>query len=166
MSLKIPLTIVGAALALAVSGAASAQVVQTAPRAITTPPPPPAVAVGARGEALADLPILAGATAAPTCGDIMLSAPVSCVSAPLAAMETVAEAYIEHYKGLGWLAADGDENRVVLIHRREGGGCDGMQMIAFYDTARPAGPAVPGYLGFATIPGDICKVAPEATTAP
>ena len=52
--------------------------------------------------------------------------------------------------------AGGDTNRVVFVKRREGGGCDGLQMQAFYDTSRPAGPDATGYLGFGTIPGDVC----------
>ncbi|CAN5116814.1 hypothetical protein BH10PSE1_BH10PSE1_33920 [soil metagenome] len=150
------------------SGTALAQdtVTRTAPPVLTTPAPPPAVATGMRGEPLADVPLLSVATAAPTCGDIPLSAPVACVTAPLAAMQTVSEAYIDHYKGLGWLPADGDDNRIVMIKRRDGGGCDAMQMIAFYDTTVPAGPAVPGYLGFATIPGDLCADAPAPAPTP
>lgn len=158
------------------SGAALAQdgVTRTAPQELTTPPPPPAVAAGPRGEPLKDLPLLSVAQASPTCGDIPLAAPVSCVTAPMAAMQTMAGAYIGHFKGLGWLAADGDDNRIILIKRRDGGGCDAMQMIAFYDTTRPQGAEVPAYLGFATIPGDLCAAAPApapdaaaaSTTAP
>ncbi|HUH24923.1 MAG TPA: hypothetical protein VLZ51_12765, partial [Brevundimonas sp.] len=62
----------------------------------------------------------------------------------------------------GWLPAAGDDNRVVLIKRREAGGCDGMQMIAFYDESKPAEATSPGYLGFATIPGDVCAGQPVA----
>ena len=62
----------------------------------------------------------------------------------------------------GWLAAGGDENRVVLIKRREAGGCDGMQMVAFYDTTKTAVAELPAYLGFATIPGDVCGQAAAA----
>ncbi|CAN5149376.1 hypothetical protein BH09PSE1_BH09PSE1_19750 [soil metagenome] len=160
--------IVATALALVVlsSGAALAQdaVTRTAPQVLTTPPPPPAVAPGLRGEPVADVPLLGVATVAPTCGDIPLSAPVACVTAPLAAMEAVSEAYIDHYKGLGWLPAAGDNNRIVLIKRRDSGGCDAIQMIAFYDTNRPAGPTVPGYLGFATIPGDLCAASAAASS--
>jgi hypothetical protein len=164
--MKTSLILIGAMACLLTGGTASAQVVQTAPRAITTPPPPPPVAPGIRGEPVHDVPLLGIATVAPTCGDLPLSAPVSCVSAPLAAMSSVAEAYIDHYKGLGWLPADGDDNRIVLIKRREAGGCDGMQIVAFYDTTVAAGPATPGFLGFATIPGNICAAAPTATSTP
>lgn len=153
-------------LTAAMTDAASAQVTNTAPQVLTAPTaPPPPVATGLRGQPLNDVPLLSGATAAPTCGDVPLSAPMSCVTASLAAMNTVSEAYIAHYQGLGWLAADGDDNRIVLVKRRDGGGCDAIQMFAFYDETGPAGPASPGYLGFATIPGDICAARPAAPAA-
>jgi hypothetical protein len=37
-----------------------------------------------------------------------------------------------------------------------------MQMVAFYDTARVAVAELPAYLGFATIPGDVCGQAAAA----
>lgn len=156
-----------AAVALAAAGSVSAQdgVVQTAPAVIAPASPAAPVTPGLHGEAMADVPLLSVAKASPTCGDIPQSAPVSCVTAPLAAMQIAAEAYIDHYKGLGWIPADGDDSRIVLIRRSEGGGCDAMQMIAFYDTTKPDGPDVPGYLGFATIPGDLCAGPPEAEAA-
>ena len=48
------------------------------------------------------------------------------------------------------------------------GVCDGLQMVAFYDTAGPAAPESPGYLGFATIPGNVCAAqsAPAAGATP
>ncbi|CAN5236531.1 hypothetical protein BH10PSE2_BH10PSE2_00310 [soil metagenome] len=155
-----------AVLAVALAGSASAQdaVVRTAPAVIPPASPSAPVTPGVHGEALANVPLLSVAKAAPTCGDLPQSAPVSCVTAPLAAMQTAAEAYIDHYKSLGWIPADGDDSRIVLIKRRDGGGCDAMQMIAFFDTSKPDDPQAPGYLGFATIPGDICA-APAATTA-
>jgi hypothetical protein len=65
---------------------------------------------------------------------------------------------------LSELAAGGDDNRVVFVKRREAGGCDGMQMVAFYDTTKTAVAELPAYLGFATIPGDVCAAA--AATPP
>ena len=116
-----------------------------------------AAPAGAQG-ALPDVPLLAGATAAPDCGNLYgLAGKAFCVSAPLAAVGVLAEAYITELESRGWLVAAGDENRVVFVKRRDGGGCDGLQMQAFYDTSRPAGPEATGYLGFGTIPGDICS---------
>ncbi|MFT4912104.1 MAG: hypothetical protein ACI9YM_000677 [Brevundimonas sp.] len=113
-----------------------------------------------QGEPAAETPILAGATAAPDCGNLYsLTGKAFCVSAPLASVGALADAYVAHFEGQGWLGAGGDSNRVVLVKRRESGGCDGIQMIAFYDTTRPAGPTATGYLGFAAIPGDVCAAA-------
>ena len=129
---------------LAISGSA---VAQSGPRAPVTTDP---------GIAMAGVPLLGLAKVAPTCGDLKLSAPAYCVTASLSEMSTLSDLYIDHYEAEGWLAADGAENRIVMVRRREGGGCDGMQIIAFYDTALAPGPATPGFLGFATIPGNVC----------
>lgn len=111
---------------------------------------------GAQG-ALPDVPLLAGATPAPDCGNLYgLAGKAFCVSAPLAAVGGLADSYIAELESRGWLVAAGDANRVVFVKRRDGGGCDGLQMQAFYDTSRPAGPEATGYLGFGTIPGDVC----------
>ena len=117
-----------------------------------------------------DALVLPGATLAPDCGNLFsLAGRAFCVSAPLAGIGTLAEAYIADLRTKGWLAAGGEDNRVVFVRRRETGGCDGLQMQAFYDTARPAGPEATGYLGFGPIPGDICApvaTAPIATVTP
>ena len=76
------------------------------------------------------------------------------------------DAYTEHLATLNWLAADGDDNRVIFVRRRDGGGCDGLQMVAFYDETKPAEATAPGYLGFAVIPGDVCTATPAAPTTP
>lgn len=108
-------------------------------------------------------PVLDGATEDATCGNLYgMAGRAFCVTAPLAAIGAVADAYIAHFESQGWIAAAGDDNRVVFIKRREGGGCDGMQLQAFYDPNRPAAPEVPGYIGMATIPGDVCAAAPAA----
>ncbi|HYD26401.1 hypothetical protein [Brevundimonas sp.] len=123
----------------------------------------PAAAQGS----LPDVPILAGATAAPDCGNLYgLAGKAFCVSAPLAGIGGLADAYVADLEGRGWIAAGGDDNRVVFVKRREGGGCDGLQMQAFYDTSRPAGPEATGYLGFGVIPGDVCAGQPGAEAAP
>ena len=113
-----------------------------------------------------EAPVLDGAAVDATCGNLYgLAGHAFCVTAPLASVGALAEAYIAHFESQGWIAAGGDDNRVVFVKRREGGGCDGMQIQAFYDPNRPAGPEVPGYIGMATIPGDVCAAAPAATPA-
>lgn len=116
--------------------------------------------------ALPQTPILAGATPAPDCGNLYgLAGKAFCVSAPLAGIGGLADAYIADLEGRGWLPAGGDANRVVFVKRREGGGCDGLQMQAFYDTSRPAGPEATGYLGFGLIPGDVCAAGEPGAAA-
>ncbi len=115
-----------------------------------------------------DVPILGNATVSTDCGNLyQMTAPVSCLTAPLAGIGALADLYSDHFKSQGWLAAGGEDNRVVFVKRRDGGGCDGLQMVAFYDTSRPAGLQAPGYLGFATIPGNVCaSETPAATPNP
>jgi len=130
-----------------------------------------AVALGSPATAqgsLPDVPILAGGTPAPDCGNLYaLAGKAFCVSAPLAGIGALGDAYVADLKARDWIAAGGDDNRVVFVRRREGGGCDWMQMQAFYDTSRPAAPDSTGYLGFGVIPGDECAaVQPDAGTAP
>ena len=149
-------TLIAASIALTLS--AGAVMAQTSDAAPTSQP---------QGAPATDVPILGVAQASPDCGNQPLSGRAFCVTAPLAAMSALADSYVAHYEGQGWLPAAGDDNRVILVKRREGGGCDGLQMVAFYDTSRPATPEAPGYLGFATIPGDVCKDAasePAPTT--
>jgi hypothetical protein len=111
--------------------------------------------------------ILPGATPAPDCGNLYgLAGRAFCVSAPLAAIASLADAYVTELEGHGWLPAGGDDHRVVFVRRREGGGCDGLQMQAFYDTSRPAGPEAVGYLGFGVIPGDVCAAGEPGATVP
>lgn len=126
-----------------------------------------AAPVAAQGS-LPDVPVLAGATAAPDCGNLYgLAGKAFCVSAPLAGISALADAYVAELESRGWLPAGGDANRVVFVKRREAGGCDGLQMQAFYDTSRPVGPGSTGYLGFGVIPGDVCSAGqPGATAAP
>ena len=130
-----------------------------------------AVAIGSPTAAqgsLPDVPILAGATPAPDCGNLYgLAGKAFCVSAPLAGIGSLADAYVADLEARGWIAAGGDDNRVVFVRRRDSGGCDGLQMQAFYDTSRPAGPEATGYLGFGVIPGDVCAAGePGAAAAP
>lgn len=112
----------------------------------------------------ADVGLLPGAELSADCGGLNnLTGRAYCVTAQLGQIGALADAYIADLASKNWLAAGGDENRVVFIKRREGGGCDGMQMVAFYDTAKTAVAELPAYLGFATIPGDVCAAAAAAT---
>ncbi len=111
--------------------------------------------------------VLPGATLAPDCGNLYgLAGRAFCVSAPLAGISALADAYVADLQTKGWIPAGGEDNRVVFVRRRDGGGCDGLQMQAFYDTSRPAGPEAVGYLGFGPIPGDVCAEQPAATPTP
>lgn len=113
-----------------------------------------------------DAMVLPGATLAPDCGNLYgLAGRAFCVSAPLAGIGALAEAYMADLQAKGWIAAGGEDNRVVFVRRRDTGGCDGLQMQAFYDTSGPAGPASLGYLGFGPIPGDVCAAQPAAPAA-
>jgi hypothetical protein len=115
----------------------------------------------------ADVGLLPGAQLSPDCGGLNnLAGRAWCVTAPLGQVGALADAYIADLATKNWLAAGGDENRVVLIKRREGGGCDGMQMVAFYDTTKTAVAELPGYLGFAVVPGDVCAQAAAEKPAP
>ena len=126
-----------------------------------TPAPAPAAQQGGP----ADVGLLPGAELSADCGGLNnLTGRAYCVTAQLGQIGALADAYIADLETKGWLAAGGDENRVVLIKRREAGGCDGMQMVAFYDTSKTSVAELPAYLGFATIPGDVCAAA--AATLP
>ena len=125
----------------------------------------PAAAAPARQPAgtidapVADFPILSPAVASADCGQL-LATPAYCLSAQLTEIGDLAERYIDTLNGVGWLAADGDDNRVIFVRRKADGICDGMQMVAFYDEAKPVTPTTIGYLGFAPIPGNICVAKP------
>ena len=150
-----------AALAVALSPTLTMAKTQAAP----APAEAPAAPSFGPGVAATGVPVLAPAVVSPDCAGLVRS-PAFCVTAPLERVSDLAEAYLAQFEKDGWLPAAGDDNRVVLIKRREAGGCDGMQMIAFYDTAGPAAPESPGYLGFATIPGNVCAAQPAAGATP
>ena len=76
------------------------------------------------------------------------------------------DTYSEAFRLQSWLAAGGDDNRVVYVRRRPEGGCDGFQMLAFADESRVPGPAEPAWLAFASIPGDVCAARPAAAATP
>lgn len=121
-----------------------------------------------QGVPATDIPLLPGAQAAADCGGLLHRAGSAfCVTAPLGEIGALADAYIADLASRQWLAADGDDNRVVFVKRRDGGGCDGLQMQAFYDRSKADVTATdPGYLAFATIPGDVCAAQSAAPTAP
>ncbi|MEJ8404518.1 hypothetical protein WKI27_04075 [Brevundimonas vesicularis] len=128
--------------------------------------PAPAAPQSAQQGGPADVGLLPGAELSPDCGGLNnLTGRAWCVTAQLGQIGALADAYIADLETKNWLAAGGDDNRVVFIKRREAGGCDGMQMVAFYDTTKTAVAELPGYLGFATIPGDVCAAAAAAAPA-
>ena len=102
-----------------------------------------------------DIAVVAPAVLAPDCGGL-LRAQAFCVSSRMDQMEAIGETYIAQLGEMGWIAADGDANRVIFIKRREAGGCDGLQMVAFFDPAKPQTADETAYLAFANIPGDVC----------
>jgi len=127
----------------------------------------PAMAQSPETPLTPDALVLPGATLAPDCGNLYgMAGRAFCVSAPLAGIGALADAYIADLGTKGWIAAGGEDNRVVFVRRRDAGGCDGLQMQAFYDTLRPAGPDAVGYLGFGPIPGNVCSDQPAPLAAP
>jgi len=109
------------------------------------------------------VPLLDSVQPAPDCGNLYgLAGKAFCVTAPLSGMEAAGKAYIAHLEGEGWLVADGNDRRVVFVKRRDGGGCDALQMLAYFDRSLPDEATTPGYLAFSTIPGDACADAPTA----
>lgn len=159
--------LIAAAAVICATGAQAQTPYSAAPAQAAPAAQAPAAPTGPQGQPWTEAPILNGATAAPDCGNLHnLAGRAFCVTAPLGRMETLAEAYVTTLQGMGWIAADGDANRVVFIKRTGDGDCDGVQMIAFYDTSKPAVPEASAWLGFATIPGNICAPRPAAAPAP
>lgn len=114
-----------------------------------------------------EIPEIGGTVSDPTCGGRPAVAQQAfCVSTTQAAMQSVADQYNAAFAAQGWLAADGENNRIIYVKRKDEGGCLAFQLLAFADETRPAAPAAPGYLAFATIPGDICSTQPQAATPP
>lgn len=149
--------------------AASAALALSAP-AVQAQTPAPAAPQSTQQGGPADVGLLPGAELSADCGGLNnLAGRAWCVTAQLGQIGALADAYIADLSSKNWLAVGGDENRVVFIKRREAGGCDGMQMVAFYDTTKTAVAELPAYLGFATIPGDVCaaqSAAPAAAGTP
>lgn len=113
-----------------------------------------------------EIPELPTAVADPTCGGrIGIAQQAMCVMTTQGAIGALVDAYSEAFRLQSWLAAGGEDNRVIYVRRRPGGGCDGFQMLAFADESRVPGPGEAAWLAFATIPGDVCSAQP-ATPAP
>lgn len=107
------------------------------------------------------VPEAPGVSADPTCGGRAPLAGIAfCYAMTQAAVEGVVEVYNADFARQGWLAADGADNRVVFVRRKEGGGCDAFQLLAF--PGPTAGPTAPAYVALATVPGDPCTAANQA----
>ena len=114
-----------------------------------------------------DVPAVEGLAADPTCGGrTELTRLASCFVTTQAGAAAVADAWNAAFAAQGWNAAYGDDNRVVYVRRREGGGCDAFQLEAFADDRQVAAPAAPAYLALGTIPGDICAPQTPAPATP
>ena len=136
---------------------AAAAVLLAAPAMAQTSPAPLQV----------DIPELPTAVADPTCGGkVGLAQQALCVMTTQGAIGGLVDAYSEAFRLQSWLAAGGEDNRVVYVKRRAEGGCDGFQMLAFADESRVPGPAEPAWLAFAAIPGDVCAARPAAPAIP
>lgn len=106
------------------------------------------------------LPLVEGMAFDDTCGPRpQYQGKAMCVRGALASIGPVAETYIGHFKGQGWQVVDGRENGVIFARRRLEGGCDGLELAAYYDENRPVGPATQAWIAFAPLPGDVCPVA-------
>lgn len=125
-----------------------AAVIQTAPVA-----PPAGLQV--------EVPTMPGLAADPTCGGREgLNTIATCLATTQGAIEGVVEALNTDFTRQGWLAADGDDNRIVYVKRKAEGGCDAFQVLAFAGESDVSAPTEPAYLALAAIPGDICAAAP------
>lgn len=103
------------------------------------------------------LPLVEGMTFDDTCGPRpQYQNTAVCVRGALAAIEPVAATYVSHFTGQGWEVVSGHANGVIFARRRADGGCDGLEMAAFYDETRPVAPATQAWLAFAPLPGDLC----------
>ncbi len=142
-----------AAVAALLDPAATAQ---TAPAAAT-----------ARGALNVEIPDVAGVAADPTCGGRPAVAQQAfCVATTQAGAEGLMDTFDAAFKQQGWLAAGGSDNLVVYVKRKETGGCDAFQVLAFApDNAAPS-PSGPAYIAFAAIPGDVCHAQGPTPGAP
>lgn len=114
-----------------------------------------------------EIPELPTAVNDPTCGGrVGLAQQAMCVMTTQGAIGGLVDAYSEAFRLQNWLAAGGEDNRVVYVKRRPEGGCDAFQMLAFADETRVPAPAEPAWLAFAAIPGDICAARSAAPATP
>ena len=98
------------------------KIVMTAAAAVLLASPVWAQTAAAPQAPVTDAGVLPGATAAPDCGNLYgMAGRAFCVSAPLAGVGALAEAYIADLGTKGWIPAGGDDNRVVFVRRRDGG---------------------------------------------
>lgn len=114
----------------------------------------------AQGGPATNVPVLAGAQAAPDCGALNVPADRAfCVTAPVTGLGAIGEAYIALFQAEGWQIAAGGENYVLFARRKDEAQCEGLQMLAFYDTSLPESPPPPGYLAFGAVPTMDCQAA-------
>lgn len=107
------------------------------------------------------LPVVEGARVSPDCGGL-LSGQVQCMAAPLADISRIGELYMQALPQAGWAHVGGGDNAVLFQSPREGGGCDFLEMVAFYDPSldEDALAVAPGYLGFTLKTDGDCLTAP------
>lgn len=110
------------------------------------------------------LPLLAGAMAAPDCGGLNLAA--ACVRTTIGELQTVFDAYETLFEQQGWTTVAAIDNGVVMAAPREGGGCDGLQLVAFVNEGLGTGPLDPGFLAVAPMVGDLCAAETQTPAAP
>lgn len=139
--------------ALALTAAAPPALARNAPQDAAAPSAP----------TQARLPLLAGAQPAQDCGGLNLGA--VCVRTTIAQLQPVFDAYEAFFEQQGWVTIAAIENGVVLAASREGGGCDGMQIVAFVNEALGTAPESPGFLALARMTGDLCPGANAPTPA-
>ncbi len=104
----------------------------------------------------ADVPVIAPATSDPSCDGDDVFRGATCLTAPADQADDIIRAYVDQLYVLSWLEAAGSDRYRVFVRRRDGGGCDGMQMLA-----RDHGDQL--LLVFAAMPGDAC--APDSPLA-
>ena len=97
----------------------------------------------------ADVPVIAPATSDPGCDGDEVFQGATCLLVPSDQIDTVVQAYVDQLYVRSWLDAGGEGRFRIFIRRREGGGCDGMQMLALDRGAR-------GLVLFSAVPGNAC----------
>lgn len=102
------------------------------------------------------MPLAQGVSAAPDCGGVVMATPAVCVQTTLVNLQPVFDAYADFLTANGWISVSAIENGLIMARPREGGGCDGLQFIAFTAPDQARVPTAPAYLAFAPVPGDIC----------